>query len=669
MPGHSSCAAPRRRAPGGDEFQRLLPCLVLTSAVNRQAITPGEILLIMELGFQRGQGKPASSSAGCDSPPLRNWAAVLILCAAVPYLNTLLNDFVYDDSMQVLANPFIQSFHYLREIFTTTAFSFTGQGPSNYYRPMMSFGYLLCYQVFGRSAYGFHLVNVALHVAVVMAVFLLTAQIFQSRRLAFWASLLFALHPVHTESVAWIGGVTDLELTVFYVLTFYLFVKSARPGGQTDRRTQLLMLATFIMAAFSKEQALTLPLLAVIYEHCLRADRGETTWSQKISRYDLLWIAAAGYMVVRVWLLGAFAPLKQFPDLTRTQTVLSAIALLGQYFWKLFFPARLNAFYVFHKSVSVGDWRVLAGAVAGICYVALLLLLWGRARRLAFGLIWLLLTLLPVLNANWVGENVFAERYLYLPSIGFCWLAAWAGLWLWNKAAATRPTWKTAYSLALGVIAILCVLRIVTRNRDWHDNFTFYSRTLAASPDAYLIRVDLGAAYDERGDTENAEHEWQEVLRSHPQNAVALADLGTLYSKQNLNALATEYLQRSVKADPQYADAHIQLGFVYLNLGKTDQAEAEFRSAMKIAPLNVSGYAGLANVYWKRGNAAKTEELFQQAEKVNPGDPRVHFALGEFYVRTGRPEQARREYERALQLDPENAPALAGLKELNSQSR
>ncbi len=622
----------------------------------------------MELDFQHGQIKPAPSSAGCDSPPTQNWVTALILCAAVPYLNTLLNDFVYDDSVQVLANPFIQSFHYLREIFTTTAWSFTGQGPTNYYRPMMSFGYLLCYQVFGRAAYGFHLVNVALHVAVVLAVFLLTAQLFQSRQLAFWASLLFALHPVHTESVAWIGGVTDLELTVFYVLTFYLFVKSARPAGQTDRRTQFLMLATFILAAFSKEQALTLPLLAVIYEHGLRADRGETTWSQKISRYDLLWIAAAAYMVVRVWLLGAFAPLKQFPDLTRSQTVLSAVALLGQYLWKLLFPARLCAFYVFYKSVSPWDGRVLAGAVAAICYVALLFWLWRRARALAFGLVWLLLTLLPVLNANWVGENVFAERYLYLPSVGFCWLAAWVGLWLWHKAAGTRPAWKTAYALGLGILAILCVLRIVTRNRDWHDNLTFYSRTLAASPDAYLIRVDLGAAYDERGDTESAEREWQEVLRSHPHNAVALADLGTLYSRQNLNVLAAEYLQRSVNADPRYAEGHIKLGFVYLNSGETDKAEAEFLSAIKMAPLNVSGYGGMANVYWKRGDSAKTEELFKQAERVNPSDPRLHFALGEFYARTGRPEQARIEYERALRLDPGNAPALAGLKELNSQS-
>lgn len=642
-----------------------------------------------EFEVQRDGGKPAGPSASgsdnllsrnsvgdnllprdsaSDSLLPREWMLALILCAALPYLNTLFNDFVYDDSVQVLANPFIQSFRYLREIFTTTAWSFTGQGPTNYYRPMMSLGYLICYQIFGRSALGFHLVNVALHVAVVGALFLLTARLFQSRGLAFWVSLLFALHPIHTESVAWISGVTDLELTVFYLLSFYWFVKSARPAGKSDRRTQLAMLATFLLAALSKEQALTLPLLATIYEHGVRADRGETTWSQKISRYDLLWIGAAAYVVVRVWLLRAFAPLSQFPDLTHFQAALSAVALLGQYFWKLLFPVHLCAFYVFHKSVRLGDWRVLAGGAACLACCFLFLVLWRRARELAFALVWLLLTLAPVLNANWVGENVFAERYLYLPSVGFCWLAAWAGLWLWSKINA-RKTWRTAYALGLGSLALLCVVRIVTRNRDWHDNFTFYSRTLAASPDAYLIRVDLGAVYDEQGDADSAEREWREVLRTHPNNAVALADLGILYNRQNLNSLAMEYLQRSVKADPQYADAHVKLGFVYLNAGEPAKAEVEFRLAIKLAPLNVAGYGGLANVYWKSGNTAKTEQLFKQAEEVNPSDPRVHYALGEFYAQVGQMEQARREYETALRLNPGYPEAVKGLKELDLQPR
>lgn len=604
-----------------------------------------------------------------DASILPNWVLLitLFLCASVPYLNTLSNGFVYDDNAQVLENPYVQNLRYIPHIFTTTAWAFNGQGPSNYYRPMMSLGYLFCYQIFGRSAYGFHLTNILVHMGVVGMLFALGVCLFQSRQVAFWAAALFALHPIHTESVAWIGAVTDLELTFFYLLTFFFFLRTAKPGDGTDLRMQIAMLVSFVLAAISKEQALTLPLLAAIYEHYFRPDRAETTWAQKVSRYDLLWMAAAVYMLVRIRLLGTFAPSSQFPDLSRTQTVLSAFALLGHYFWKLLLPAQLCAFYVFQRIVSPWDWRVLAGAAAAASYAALFIVLWRRARDMAFPLLWLLLTLLPVLNAKWVGENVFAERYLYLPSVGFCWLAAWAGLRLWNTAAAGRPILRQAFVASLILIAALCVWRIVTRNSDWHDNLTFYQRTLAASPDAYIIRTNLGAVYDRMGDSSDAEREWQETLRSHPHNAVALADLGMLYARQRLYSLGATYLQRAILADPSYADAHVKLGFVYLQSEELDKAASEFQSAVRMAPMNISGYAGLAYVYWKRGDSAKAEEQLRRAEIVNPSDPRVYFARAQVYAGTGRLDQARQEYQKALQLDPNNAEAQTGLQELNSK--
>jgi len=140
----------------------------------------------------------------------------LVACATLPSLNILFNGFVYDDDNQVLKNPYIRSFHYLREIFTTNVWSFKGaSGVSNYYRPMMTLGYLVCYKLFGLRAYGFHLVSLLLHVLVVCLVFGLTERVTGDRVWAFAAGALFALHPIHTESVAWIAAVTDLELTFF----------------------------------------------------------------------------------------------------------------------------------------------------------------------------------------------------------------------------------------------------------------------------------------------------------------------------------------------------------------------------------------------------------------------------------------------------------------------
>src|SRR5580704_1382497 len=145
---------------------------------------------------------------------------ILFLLAFLPYANTLMNSFVYDDSFQVVENPYVHSFHYLRQIFTTNVWSFQGaQGITNYYRPLMTLGYMLSYQIAGAVPFSFHLANLLLHAVVVWLVFCFLRRL-SGERVALVAAGLFALHPIHTESVAWIAGVTDLELAVFYILTF-----------------------------------------------------------------------------------------------------------------------------------------------------------------------------------------------------------------------------------------------------------------------------------------------------------------------------------------------------------------------------------------------------------------------------------------------------------------
>src|SRR5215831_2612731 len=187
------------------------------------------------------RGTPAElTDAASISLPSR-WSTaklvlVLAVCALAPYANTLLNGFVYDDNTQVMNNPYIQNFHHLKEIFTTTVWSYVGtQGVTNYYRPIMTLGYLVCYHLFGPLAYGFHLANLVLHVAVVCAFFFVTWSLLQDRGAAFVSAAAFALHPIHSESVAWIAAVTDLELTLFYLLTFWFFLALSGSMRVTNR--------------------------------------------------------------------------------------------------------------------------------------------------------------------------------------------------------------------------------------------------------------------------------------------------------------------------------------------------------------------------------------------------------------------------------------------------
>ena len=398
---------------------------------------------------------------------------VLSVLAFLPYANTLLNAFVYDDYFQVVENPYVHSFRYLREIFATTVWSFQGaNGITNYYRPLMSFGYLLFYQVAGAVPFSFHLANVALNVVVVLLVFSVVRRL-SGERVGLIAAGLFALHPLHTESVAWVAGVTDLELSVFYLLTFLFYLRLPEPEKGYGWRAA--MCGSFVLALLSKEQAMTLPVLVTLFEHFYRDDRATTPLRQKMARYGPLWALAALYLVVRGILLGGVASIVSRPALSWYEVGLSAISLLGGYLWKLIWPAHLSTYYVFHKSSHFTDRNVLL-ALAGLALCAIVFaMLWRHAHPLSFAFIVIFLPLGPVLNAKWMPASVFAERYLYLPSIGFCWLVAWAAVTLWSAdlRAFLRPV-SRAVPLMLIAVAFTYAVKTVARNRDWRTGESLF---------------------------------------------------------------------------------------------------------------------------------------------------------------------------------------------------
>ena len=624
------------------------------------------------------------------------WMGLLFLLAVLPYLNTLHNGFVYDDKTQVLSNPYIRDFSHLREIFTTEVLSYQGAAAApNYYRPLMNFGYLLGYRLFGPRAYGFHLVNLLLHGLVVVLLFAVTKRIFRNSTVAFVGAALFALHPIHTESVDWIAAVTDLELTLFYLLTFrlYLGLVPAKPFRYAV--TQFAMAVSFALTTISKEPALTLPLLATLYEHAYRDDRDQTTLRQKVARYAVLWVLTVAYIILRARFLGTLAYRRR--QMVGYEVLFSAITLFGQYMWKLLWPVRLCAYYVFTVTDDPTDPRILAGLAALLLIAILFVALWKFDRTASFGLAWLVVTLAPVLNARWLADNVFTERYLYLPSVGFCWVLAWGWTRLVAWSAQSRYPWKWALTAALGVIASWCVARIVSRNRDWRDDITLYTRTLAASPDAYYIHNNLGAVYWDKGDAKAAEREWTEALRLAPNAGIVLDNLAMLNLNQRHYEEAAGYSLRALGLDPNDAGAHVSLGSAYFAMGNSQDAESHLRRAVALAPLDtlahtvlgelylqesqlpeaeeqfrrsveiqpdVRGYVGLGLVRWRRGDRQEAERLLKRGQSMDPSSAKPHIMLGLLYLDLGRNAEGEKELHRGLEIDPTNKGALTALQRL-----
>ncbi len=624
---------------------------------------------------------------------------VLFLLACLPYANTLLGSFVYDDHYQVVENPYVHSFRYLPKIFGTTVWSFQGaQGTTNYFRPMMSFGYLLFYQIAGPVPFSFHLASVVLHALVVLLVFCVLRRL-SGERIALIAAGLFALHPIHTESVAWIAGVTDLELALFYLLAFLFYLRLEEPASGIGIRAA--MCGCFAIALLSKEQAITLPVLATLFEYFYREDREKTSARQKISRYAPLWATVALYLTVRGILLGGVASIAARPGLSWYEIGLSAISLIGAYLWKLLWPAQLSAFYVFHKSSHLLDRNVLLGLL-GLCLCGVVfVLLWQRAHMVSFAFVFLFLPLGPVLNARWMSASVFAERYLYMPSIGFCWLVAWAAVRLWRAEGPSflRPLSRVT-PILLAAIAFPYAVKTVARNRDWRTEETLFKKTLEQG-DASLIRNNLGALYFNENNLDGAEQEWLEALGAGPENAFALDNLALLRHRQKRYIESVEYSQRAVRARRTFMMAHLNLAETLAEMGRTGEAEWQFRISTTLSPLSTrahnaygeflfdserlddariefarsvavdpttDAYNRLGDIYQLSQDRLRAEQAFRRAIVLDPFNSHAHFGLGQLLEATGKPDDALHEFESGLETDPTDRMAQAAAQRLRGSA-
>ena len=632
---------------------------------------------------------------------------ILLLAAVIPYANTLFNGFVYDDVHQILENPYVQSPRHLREILTTTVWSFRGEeGVSNYYRPLMMLSFLGSYMLFGAVAGGFHMVNVVLHACVVRLLYLVTLRLFSDRRIAFVAAILFAVHPIHSETVAWVAALPDLQLTALVLGTFLLLLREPRPL-ETGRNAsgawpRVAVLLLFVLALLAKEPAMMLPALVVVFEHCAREGREQTPWREKAKRYAGLWVLLGAYLVLRVTVSKGFAPVLYRGNLSWPEAILSGITLVGRYVAKLFWPAQLSAFYPFEKSTSLLDTGVLAGL--GVLLISLLLFvwLWKRARTAAFALLWMYATLAPVLNARWMPASVFAERYLYLPSVGFCWLVAWAGVGVWDRAGERRRGWRIALAGVLGVVALAGGLRIGVRNLDWRNDYVLYARTLEVHPDAHLMRLNLGYVYWRRGDLAAAEREWKKVLQHVPTNVVILNNLGQLQIRQGEYQEAITLLDRAIKLRPDYAMARINLGRAYEGLGEAGKALEAYARAVQLSPLNplarnhLGGFYervgrleeaeaqyrkslearataeaahNLGEMLFKQEKREEAEDALKRAVELNPYDEQALFMLASIYLDSGRKAEAVHAFQAVLETDPANPRARAELERLGITTR
>jgi tetratricopeptide (TPR) repeat protein len=626
--------------------------------------------------------------------------SLLILISLVCYGNTLLNGFVYDDDQQILQNPYVKSWHYLPQIFGTTVWSFVGQaGATNYYRPLMTLSFLVLWQVFGQLPFGFHLFSILVNALIVYLVFDTACRLFDDRRIAWVSALIFAVHPVHTEVVAWIAALPDLEATFFILLSLLLL---ATPGKMNWKRS-LGVHGSYLLAILCKEPALMFGPLAIVFLHSVKIDRESTPTIQKIL-VDLPFCAIGlCYLGLRVVLFGKVAPVLQHPNLSWSQAIFSGFSLIYDYARLLVWPAHLSAFHVFRPSNSLGDLHVLAGVAISALAVAAILTLHRTTPAAAFAILWIGVTLGPVLNARWMAANVLTERYLYLPSVGFCWLVGWWVVQAWDALARLSTPLRglrIAFATLFAAVAVLGSVKTILRNTDWRNDLTLYTRTLETDPDAHVIRSNLGGVYFDLGQSERAGREWEIALAGKPDNVVTMDALGMLYTQQGKFAEARAMFRRAIAAKPLWGTAHYNYGLLLQKTGETDRALEEFKSAVQLSPLDATARRRYGEALLATGNLDEAEvqlksavalqpslealqgltqvylqmEKYDQAEiqlrrtvKEYPIDSAAHFQLARLLEMSKRLDEAKSQYLEGLTTDAANAEAKSAIQRIEQQ--
>ncbi|HET9785384.1 MAG TPA: tetratricopeptide repeat protein [Terriglobales bacterium] len=608
------------------------------------------------------------------------------MLALAAYGNALANGFVWDDTQQILQNSNLRPGSSWWHLFTSNVWAFAhnfGPTTSNDFRPLQMAGYRLIGSWSGFSPAAFHWASLVFHIAATLLVYAVVLQLIRvvaPRRQAWaWAAAtaaLFAVHPVHTEAVDWASALPDLGCTVFYLLAFLLFLLAIAPNYY-PRRSYLLWIAScvsFFLALLWKEMALTLPLVIGFYSLLLGEAKAPWARLRRAVGHSIPSLGVlAAYVPWRFRALGYFSmPVREWV-LSPIQYALTDLDLVGKYWWKLAVPLRLNAYYLFDPVRSLAEPRVWA-AIAFLV-LATIGIVWGWRRQplMVFAAGWVFLCLIPVLNLRALGRNVFAERYLYLPSAGFCLLV----VWLANAGLARVPSaWRRrAGAGLLSATALVCMVQAQRRNPVWHDQLAFFTRTVAQAPNSPDMENGLAAVlrFDQHDFSEAVLHYQRAAAlaaaaRPPERDQIAIADQGLALIAGESGDLqrALSLLDQAQAADPGSADVISARGGVLLEAGRWQQAEGIFHTALQVNPNDANAWNGLGYIAWHVRHAdAEAAQDFQQALASHPLSSELtaslHEGLGAVECEMGRCPQGIAEFQSALAFSPNNPEILTNL--------
>jgi protein O-mannosyl-transferase len=595
-------------------------------------------------------------------PLSRIWALlsalllILVLCCV--YGQVVSFDFVnYDDPDYSYANPHITNGLSAQSV----KWAFTRPYAANWI-PLTWISHMLDYQILGARSGAQHLVNVFLHILGTLLLFLFLHRITGASGRSLGVAFLFALHPLHVESVAWIAERKDVLSGVFWFAALWAYASYAR---RVSVRSYLWVILWFICGLLSKPMMVTFPVVALLLDYwpLERTERFGTLLKEKIPLFALAGAASVVTFGVQQH-FGAVSSFEQLPVVQRLANVpVSYATYLLQFLW----PIRLAVFYPFPEDIA---WWKLAASCSML--LAMSLGVWKQRRKrpyLLLGWSWFLVTLLPVIGLVQAGGQAHADRYMYIPMVGISIMAAWAA----PDVLQQPPRSRQALIVAEAAAGVALVWMAWTQVGYWRDSVNLFEHALEVTDRNYIAYNNLGLALEQLpGRRAEAILAYRASLRAQPRYARAHYNLGTALSEDAGQApQAVAELQEALRLQPGYAKAHNNLGRLLAQMpGRVPDAIAEYKAALLIDPSDTEARNNLGNALAQ--NPETTRAAVEQLEaglRDHPDRAETHLNLGNALAQIpGRLPDAIAEYRAALRVAPNLAEAHNNLATALAQS-
>jgi tetratricopeptide (TPR) repeat protein len=587
---------------------------------------------------------------------------LVVLAVFAPALN---NGFVgFDDRLYVTQNP------HVRAGITTAgvAWAFQTTHTGNWH-PLTWLSHMTDSELFGLDPGMHHLTSAILHALSALVLFLVlsgaTASLWRSAVVA----LLFALHPLHVESVAWAAERKDVLSALFWMLTLWTYLSYARKPRVSS---YVLALGLFGLGLLAKPMLVTLPFVLLLFDlwplRRLRLTGGTEAEGpqpggtvlfaagrlpglilEKIPFLALSVLASAVTLAVQ---RGA-GNVSTLEAISVTSRLSNAVVAYVVYIKRMIWPRDLAFFYPYAKSIPA--WIVVGAAILLVAVTVLVLREVRRRPYLATGWLWYLGTLLPVIGLVQVGMQASADRYTYLPLIGLFLIIVWGVA----EIADARGLSTALVGAVAALVLVACAANTLVQISYWRDSVTLYERALNVTTDNYVVMDLMGSALARQGRVREAIPYHQRALRIAPRFARAHSNLANALFLEGDLAAAVQHYEQALRARPDYGEAHYNMGIALFQLDRYDEAAERFAEAVRLNPEHRDAQFNLAVVLDRQGRSKQALQHYAAATRLDPHDARLHFALGSALFAQQRYREAITALSRALELEPDFAAARA----------